>query len=427
MDFYPAWPAFLTFVGLFVLADTRLFASADAPPAPRPARLQTIDGLRGFLALSVVLFHGAVYHRYLQDGTWQGPPSSGYTLLGTGGVAVFFMITGYLFWCRVIDERRHMNWTKFYIGRVFRIAPLYLASVLGLLVLVMIQTGWRLRVPAITFVEEMVPWLALGLFDPTDLNGHPGTLILNAGVTWSLRYEWLFYLLLPALGLVAGRGSLRLGVVIVALAAGFLWSHHGGPYLLGPGDPAFATLFLIGIACASADRNGWVVRVDDRLASVVVLALIVVLFRTCHIAYSPLAMALLGICFYLVISGCTVFSILARRASKRLGDMSYGIYLLQGLVLAALFQFRTVRVFALTSPPRHWIVVLCGAAILVGVAALSHAWIERPGIMLGKRVSDLLPMLSRRRTKSPGTLARRTPVDPTTNASTIGRTDRTPT
>ena len=397
MNFYPAWPPLVTFVGMFWLADISLFASADAPPAPRPTRLQTIDGLRGFLALSVVLFHGALYHRYLSDGTWGGPLSSGYILLGTGGVGVFFMITGYLFWCRVIDEQGRPDWARLYVGRVFRIAPLYLVAIFAMVVLVMISTGWQLRVPVTTFVKELAPWLALGLLGPTDLNGHPATLILIAGVTWSLRYEWLFYLTLPVIALAAGSGSVRLGVALVAMAAGFLWSFHGGPYLFGPGDPSFATLFLIGIACACADRSGWAARIDDRLASVVVVALIALLFRICQIAYWPLAMALLGACFYLVISGCTIFGILTRRASKRLGDISYGIYLLQGLVLAALFQFRSIRVFALTSPLRHWLVVLGATALLVCLAALSHTWIERPGIVLGKRIARLLPISERRR------------------------------
>ncbi len=391
MNFYPVWPPLITFIGLFWLADTRLFASADAPPAPRLARLQTIDGLRGFLALSVVLFHGAVYHRYLRDGIWGGPASSGYTLLGTGGVAVFFMITGYLFWCRIIDERGRPDWARFYIGRVFRIAPLYLISIVAMVILVMIQAGWQLRVPAAMFVQELAPWLALGLLNPTDLNGHPATLILTAGVAWSLRYEWLFYLALPAFALAAGRSSVRLGVALVATAAGFCWSLHGGPHFFAPGDPFYSTLFLIGIACAAADRGGWAARIDDRLASVAVVALVAILFLTCGIAYSPLAMALLGTCFYLVISGCTVFGVLTRRASKRLGDISYGIYLLQGLVLAALFQYQPVRTFALTSPLRHWAVVLSGAMILVGLAALTHAWIERPGIALGRRIARLLP------------------------------------
>ncbi len=386
VGYYPLWPPVLGFAALLLLANTRLFASADAPPSLRPARLQTIDGLRGFLALSVVFFHGAVYHRYLRDGVWEGPSSAFYRLLGTGGVAVFFMITSYLFWCRLIDEHGRPDWVQLYVGRVFRIAPLYLTMILLMVVLVMIQARWHFNVPVRAFLRGLAPWLALGLLDPTDINAHPATLILNAGVAWSLRYEWLFYLSLPLLAWVAGRGPARTGVVLAAVAAGFVWTARGRPYVLAAGDPAFTTLFLIGMACATADRSGWTAKLSDRTASVIFAALALVLFSTCQIAYAPLAMALLGSCFYLVVSGCSLFGLLTHRASKRLGDISYGIYLLQGLVLASLFQFQRVRAFALASPQRHWAIILTGAVLLVGLAALAHAWIERPGILLGKQV-----------------------------------------
>lgn len=395
MNFYAVWPPLLGFVGLFFFANTPLFKAADAPPSPRKSRVAPIDGLRGFLALSVVFFHGAIYHRYVLDGHWEAPPGSYYTLLGTGGVAVFFMITGYLFWSRMIDEDGRQDWPRFYIGRVFRIGPLYLLTIFLMLFMVMMQAGWRLNVSLPEFLRGLAPWLALGLLDPTDVNGHPATLLLTAGVTWSLRYEWLFYLALPFIAFAADRRRVAFLCVLTALVAGFLWILRGRPFVLSAGDPAYATLFLTGMSCAALGRTGWSFRINDRVASAVVVALLLTLFSTCQIAYTPLAIVLLGLCFYLVTSGCTLFGALTHRASKRLGDVSYGIYLLQGLVLTALFQARTVRAFALVSPVRHWTVVLGAAIILVGMATIAHAWIERPGIALGKRMAALWPTCRR--------------------------------
>jgi peptidoglycan/LPS O-acetylase OafA/YrhL len=390
MNFYPSSAPLVGFVALLLLVNTKLFASADVPPSQHPARLQTIDGLRGFLALSVVFYHGAIYHRYLQDGAWVGPPSSFYTLLGTSGVAVFFMITGYLFWGRLIDERGRPNWIQLYIGRVFRIAPLYLIMILGMVILIFAETGWQLKVPFSEFVRQLAPWLALGLLDPTGVNAYPATIVLTAGVAWSLRYEWLFYLILPMLALAAKRVWIRIATVLIAITAAFLWSVHGGPHYFAGGDPYYVTLFLIGIVCATADRSGWTARIGNRAASMAIIALLATMVLTCPIAYSPLAMALLGTCFYLIVSGCTLFGLLAHKAAKRLGDISYGIYLLQGLVLAGLFHFQGIRSFALTSPHRHWAIILSGAALLVSFATITHVWIERPGISLGKRLSRMI-------------------------------------
>ncbi|WP_419760663.1 acyltransferase family protein [Acidisoma sp.] len=70
---------------------------ADTPPTTTRARVQTIDGLRGFLAIGVFIHHSVIYHQYLLTGRWDVPPSVFYTNIGKAGVTVFFMITGYLF------------------------------------------------------------------------------------------------------------------------------------------------------------------------------------------------------------------------------------------------------------------------------------------------------------------------------------------
>ena len=54
------------------------------------SRVETLDGLRGFLALAVFFHHGALYHTFIQDGLWRPPPDRFYALLGPFGVALFF-------------------------------------------------------------------------------------------------------------------------------------------------------------------------------------------------------------------------------------------------------------------------------------------------------------------------------------------------
>ena len=396
MDFYPVWPPFAGFAILVLLAGLRPFASADMPPAPRAVRQQTIDGLRGFLALGVLFHHGAIYHLYLRDGIWVMPPSGLYALLGSGGVSMFFMITGYLFWGRLIDERGRPDWARLYVGRLFRIGPVYLLAILGMVGLVMMQAGWRLRVPPAAFVQGLAPWLALGFLGPADIDGHPATLVLIAGVTWSLHYEWLFYLALPLLAVAAGPGMVQGAVTLAAVAGGFAWAIYGRPDGVLAGERIFVLLFLVGMGCAALGRRGWGAGPGDRVGSAIIVLVLLIVFRTCETAYTPLAAGLLGICFYLMTSGCSLFGLLNLRGARRLGDISYGIYMLQGLVLATLFQYRPVRAFALLSPWRHWAVVLAAAAILVVLATLAHHWIERPGILLGRRVARLLPRRSGR-------------------------------
>ncbi len=144
-------------------------------------------------------------------------------------------------------------------------------------------------------------------------------------------------------------------------------------------------LFLAGMLCASLDDKGFRMRLSDRAASVIALALLasVFLFRNCY-ASGPVI--LLGATFFLIISGCTVFGLLVSRPAIRLGDISYGIYLLQGLALAAFFRPGILRALAIASPVYHWCLGLLSACALIAVAVVAHVAIERPGIVLGKRV-----------------------------------------
>ncbi len=54
-------------------------------------------------------------------------------------------------------------------------------------------------------------------------------------------------------------------------------------------------------------------------------------------------------CFFPLATGCTLFGLLTMHSARRLGDISYGIYLLQGLVLVSLFRRPSVRPFTLAS------------------------------------------------------------------------------
>jgi peptidoglycan/LPS O-acetylase OafA/YrhL len=101
------WPSLLCMAIILGIAATPLFKMADSPPnpyaeGPHAERVTSLDGLRGFLAFGVFFHHAVITYFYLANGRWDTPPSRFYTLAGHIGVDMFFMITGYLFWSRLI-------------------------------------------------------------------------------------------------------------------------------------------------------------------------------------------------------------------------------------------------------------------------------------------------------------------------------------
>jgi peptidoglycan/LPS O-acetylase OafA/YrhL len=107
------------------------------------------------------------------------------------------------------------------------------------------------------------------------------------------------------------------------------------------------------------------------------LALVLLLFKN---VCSTLPILILGVAFVLVMFDGTLFGLLLTRPAKRLGDISYSIYLLQGPIFFLVFASASVRSFATESAWSYWTVVIIAALALTIVATATHVLIERPGI-----------------------------------------------
>lgn len=363
------------------IAGSPALAVADRPRLSR--RIATLDGLRGFLALSVFLHHGLVYRGYLETGEWRGTPGLS-EMLGSGAVALFFMVTGYLFWAHLIACRGRPDWMHLYISRVFRIAPLFMLAT-GTALLATFAAAPGLIVAPTTLLGQITPYALLGFVPLDDVNGFATPLLL-AGVVWSLRYEWLFYLALPLLALAARRAAWHLSFSLALLAASLVSLSFGS----GPVEDKLvyvsATLFSLGMLSASLHALG-LRRTFGWAGSVACLALLVVAVGCFSTAYSRPAMLILGAAFFLVASGCSLFGLLSSRAAIRLGELSYGIYLLHGLALAAVLRPAPIRALVLSSPLWHAALLVATMLVLLLCATLAHVHVERRGVRLGRRAA----------------------------------------
>jgi peptidoglycan/LPS O-acetylase OafA/YrhL len=390
--FYSIWPSVVILLLLLSIAATPLFSGADSPPVPSKERLSTLDGLRGFLALSVYFHHAAIYYGYMRDGRWRLPPSHIYALLGPVAVSMFFMITGYLFWTKIVQEKGKPDWVKLYVGRIFRIGPIYWSAISVMMFVVLCLTGFKLRVSIIVLFESIIKWLCLGALAERPINDYSSTGVLLAYVTWSLRYEWLFYISLIFIAIFARRKAVSvlfptLGLFLVLCYVG--WCGAKG---LPDRDGPFVGLFLFGMSTAAIRFLTPRFPLPNWLSSTLVCVLLAALFYYFEDPYRVGALCLMGFAFFLLANGATIFGILISRPARRLGDVSFGIYLLQGLVLAATFSTQSVRNFAMTSALWYWVIILVAGVILISVATIAHVLIERPGVDLGRallrQVSD---------------------------------------
>lgn len=362
---------------LFALGASRgsTFYSAYLDSAESKARFLAIEGLRGWLALGVFFHHVVVVRHFYLSREWAPPHSRLYLLLGQVGVALFFVVTGFLFWRKALDLGGRLDVGRYLGARWRRLAPLYFTSVLLVLAIVALRTGFEIRVPPRALLRQVLYWSSFGFLETQDVNGLAGTARINAGVLWTLRYEWLFYLALPPLALLLRPGKPRLFGALFATALLAAWSLSTPPF-----QPIYL-LFLAGMIVAAVSRSE---RFAPKLEAsrflpwfgLVALAVLFALFDT---PYGLPQTFLLALFFLAVAFGDRSLPWLTCRSARLLGTLSYGIYLLHAIALYVVFEaLAATQDVAAFSTLAHWGWSYAAGALTLLCALVAFRFVELP-------------------------------------------------
>ena len=349
------------------------------------SRLGCIDGLRGYLALLVFIHHFVITYYWKIEGSWTRPPEDYFNNFGQAGVSLFFMITGYLFISKILSQREKINWIKFYISRIFRIVPLY-TFVLGIIILtVAIETSFTLHVDVGQFVGQILRWV---FFVGSVINEFHDTEKIIASVDWSLKYEWLFYLLLPiiAQGILKSRMLLFYTIFVVIVASEIalsIWSSYNSSCLI---------LFLIGGVTAKIKTVNYKVinYMDHWLITIIAIASLIVVINCFKTSFGLTQALLLSIFFIPVALGNSMFGILKLDSSIFLGEISYSIYLMHGIVLYFTFSLFFPNHIASNTQTSYMLLMPIIAVLVILISWATYIFIEKPMNIFGKQLSNRL-------------------------------------
>lgn len=296
---------------------------ATVPSGNPASSYDSIQHLRAFAAMSVVVLHVGILERLRLSEDWPR--------FFAAGVDIFFVISGFVMWHTTVA--RDIGGLRFMVNRIKRIVPLYWAVTLFSL------SVWLISPNLMKSTQfNLSHFLASLSFVPFPAPGSAEALRPFVGVGWTLNYEMFFYLCF-AVWLFA-KPKLRLVGILVSLS-GLVVLHPLFPDVLSLGafyTSPILTEFLMGVAIAQLIRRQ--VFLPRGMAIMTLGAGLLALSLTPDLDKSYALRAVFwGLPAAAIVAAAVSLEALGRWPQNRflhlLGDASYSIYLLHGIVLSA--------------------------------------------------------------------------------------------
>lgn len=332
-------------------------------------RYEALDGLRGFLAIGVFFQHAVQNYSFFQTGIWQITDVRFYRFLGGEAVILFFITTSFLYWTKVIDSNGGIDMFRLYRSRLLRLAPLYLFSGLLVGIIALYNTNFEV-ISTSSIFRDILYWFTLGLQTITSFNGYD-IVPINAGIHWTLRYEWAFYLILPLVALLPRNKYGKIVSILVLIGV-----------MLLP-DRGYWSIFLFGILAAYIVHYYPAIPWFKRYvwSAIIPIAGLSLVYFIQYKPYSYTQYFISLLVFLCFVYGNNLFGLLKMPAAKFLSTISYSIYLLHGIVLY--FVLRAVNAVypvASLNPFLFWGVVCVAGLIVILISAVTYRFIEHPFI-----------------------------------------------
>jgi len=302
-----------------------------------PKRIASLDGLRGIAILLVILNHS------LAVLGWKH-----FAFIGQHGVTLFFVLSGYLITSGLaaeLERNGSIDLKGFYLRRFFRIQP---AAWVYLAVLFFSRPGIEILSCVFAF-RNYLPFQSL--------TSH----------FWSLSIEEQFYLVWPALFVLAGK---RKGLIVAILGAVSIagWRFfHAAP--LSAGDAFFLSGSHTEIR-ADALFVGCAFALLPRIRGGVYLSLAGFFFCSAFVSTVPPLYESILIGVLVSSASHSQTRLLESRLLVQIGVASYSIYIWQHLVI-----------FGLPFP------IFIKLPLVFALGFLSYYCIEKPLILLNRKQS----------------------------------------
>ncbi len=338
-------------------------------------RFSNLDGLRGLLAVNVFFQHAMTSYFYFQTGVWEIVTIRFYRHLGGEAVILFLIMTSFLYWSKMIAQKGEVDEGYLYRSRFLRLAPMYIFCAGIIVFSILIQSHFNIDYKQTS--KDILSWLTVGLITTQSVNNF-SVLPINAGIHWTLHFEWFFYLMLPILAVFLRNRNMW----VLSLPLVF--------YALSSADRGYWAIFFFGIMAAHIyDKWKSFDFFKTKISGILPILGIVAIY---FLGYKPYSFIQYGVSlgvFMCFVYGTDLFGFLNSKVAKFLGTLSYSIYLIHGIVLFGVLNSVDYFVPITTlNPLVFWFIIAMAGLFTVVISAVTYRHIEYPFIKmikLGKR------------------------------------------
>ena len=366
---------------LITLVGTVFFINKIAPIALYPIKYPEIDGIRGYLAFFVFLHHSYIWNYFLKTDSWIEPSSNLFNHFGQTSVVIFFIITAFLFTNKLLESKnKDYNWNKYLVSRFLRMFPMYITSILIVFTIVAFYSHFSLKTNIFELLKNILSWIFFTINGPSDINNFKNTYLINAGVSWTLPYEWMFYFLLPFIALlfkikvskktllVFGLGFLVFAIINKASLKHFL------PFIGG---------ILVSIYTQKNNQNLDYKKSYISVLLVFLLILMIVFFES---GRKPIPVLISSILFLSIAKGNSFFGLFSNSLSRKFGQISYSLYLIHGIVLFLIFNgIIGIEYAKKLTQFQFWSIITLSIIPIVFISQITYLYIEKPFMNILKK------------------------------------------
>lgn len=329
------------------------------------------DALRCYLSIFVVFHHYVFNYFYYTEHIWTISGYYFFNFLGPFSVSMFFILSGYLF--SSIGLKKTKWWILFFIKRIFRIAPMAIMSSLICISLIY-EKDWLNH----NTMYLILQWLDAGLFNiRPNLFGVENSNIINAGVTWTLMWEWRLYLALPLISIfipIKWRLQASLTTTVLSFSLYLLWKVKLPEY----DGFIFRAIFLFSVGFLCKYLSIDIIK-NISMKKSIHLIVVIMFFSTIFAEKNGAIMALIlpPVLFLLICNGFTIFGLLNNTGACRIGKISYSLYLLHGIVWYVGFnKFIITSHLILYSTIAFLLILIISSILSIAIEHPTYNWVK---------------------------------------------------